>query len=87
MPILVDAERFSLSSDELHAALQEVNVIARRYFYPLLTDFGCYQDATIRGDLAVANAAAQRVICLPLYPDLDHETIETISEMIRSLGE
>jgi dTDP-4-amino-4,6-dideoxygalactose transaminase len=82
MPILVDSERFGLSRDELHAALQEHNVIARRYFYPLLTDFGCYQDATIRGDLAVGAAAAPNVLCLPQKKDLDHETICRIASKI-----
>ena len=52
--------------------LKEQGIYARRYFYPLITDFPMYRSlpSAARANLPVAANAAERVLCLPIYPVL-----------------
>lgn len=82
-PILVDAN-FPLSRDALFEKLRENHIFARRYFFPLISDFPMYQGlpSAHRGNLPVATIAAQQVLCLPIYPGLERAQIERITELI-----
>ena len=53
------------------ALREKCNVVARRYFYPLLTDFTPYRHA--QGTCPVAEDAARRVLTLPTYYGLSAE--------------
>lgn len=70
-PILVEND-YPLSRDELYEKLKESGIFVRRYFYPLITEFSMYRNmpSAVAGNLPVANTAAQKVICLPIYPAL-----------------
>jgi dTDP-4-amino-4,6-dideoxygalactose transaminase len=46
--------------------LREQGIIARRYFYPLISDFDMYRDAPGADHLPVARRMADTVLCLPL---------------------
>jgi dTDP-4-amino-4,6-dideoxygalactose transaminase len=83
-PILVDAD-YPLSRDGLYQKLKDNNIFARRYFYPLITDFPMYRGmlSAQRENLPVATAAAQKVLCLPIYPALVHDDIRRIVEIIQ----
>lgn len=85
-PILVDAS-YPLSRDALFKLLKEAGVFARRYFYPLITDFPMYRGlpSARSGNLPVAADAASKVICLPLYPNLALEDQERIVDLIRRM--
>ena len=39
---------FGLTRDQLYLKLREYNVLARRYFYPLVPDFACYRGMLVR---------------------------------------
>lgn len=73
-PILVDAD-YPLSRDALYQKLKDNNIYARRYFYPLISDFPMYRGipSAHRENLPVATAAAQKVLCLPIYPTLTRQ--------------
>ena len=83
-PILVGAD-YRLSRDALYQELKENNIFARRYFYPLITDFPMYRGmpSAHRDNLPVATSAALQVMCLPIYPALDatdqHQIIKLIA--------
>lgn len=82
-PILVD-KRYRESRDALYFRLREHGIHARRYFYPLITDFPMYRglpSATV-ANLPVAHRVAQQVICLPIYPDLGEPDQRRIFELI-----
>jgi len=70
-PILVQPD-YPLSRDELYQKLKEHGIHARRYFYPLISDFPMYRSmpSAHRENLPVATTAAQKVLCLPIYPNL-----------------
>jgi dTDP-4-amino-4,6-dideoxygalactose transaminase len=74
--------------DTLHQRLKDNQVFARRYFYPLISAFEAYNRLpSARPDrLPVATAAADAVLCLPIYPGLSDEDIDFIANMIRGEG-
>lgn len=84
-PILVDPA-YPLSRDELHARLKAHGILARRYFFPLISDQPMYRDlpSARRGELQVAAEAADRILCLPLFHDLPAFEQERIIEVIRT---
>ncbi|MEY3941468.1 MAG: hypothetical protein RIR07_354 [Bacteroidota bacterium] len=85
-PVLVGPD-YALSRDELYDALKNHNVFARRYFYPLITEFPMYQGmpSAQRENLPVAFDAAQKVLCLPIFPDLSAEDQAEIIRLIQTL--
>ncbi len=82
-PILVDGD-YPLSRDGLNLALRGHGIHPRRYFYPLISDFPMYRGlpSAHRDNLPVATATAQKVLCLPIYPGLDMETIQEVARLI-----
>jgi dTDP-4-amino-4,6-dideoxygalactose transaminase len=83
-PIFVGAE-YPLARDALYERLRAVDVFARRYFYPLISDFPMYRQ--MRGsepdNLPVARRAALEVLCLPIHPDLEEPDVERVLAAIR----
>lgn len=82
-PILVEPD-YPLSRDALYQKLKDHNIFARRYFYPLITDFPMYRGipSAQRDLLPIATAAAQKVLCLPIYPNLTSQDQYRIIELI-----
>jgi len=78
----VDAERFGCSRDELNAGLRELNMISRRYFYPLCSDIPPYSAHPSAQDLPVAALAATECLALPFHSGMDEATVNTICDAI-----
>jgi dTDP-4-amino-4,6-dideoxygalactose transaminase len=84
-PIEIDEEQFGMSRDALYEALKKYNILSRRYFYPLLCDFPCYRSIAFKDPLKTARRVSERILCLPIYPDLAIEDVVRISECIAFL--
>ena len=82
-PILVSSCH-TLGRDGLYEYLKQNRVHARRYFYPLISDFPMYRGlASARHDnLPHAKKAAEGILCLPIYPDLDVLDQDRIIDLI-----
>jgi dTDP-4-amino-4,6-dideoxygalactose transaminase len=82
-PILV-GDTYPLSRDSLYEYLKTKQIFSRRYFFPLITDFSMYQTGNDEKILMLPNAqsAAQRILCLPIYPEL---STDEQSRVIQSL--
>ncbi|MFC5475991.1 dTDP-4-amino-4,6-dideoxy-D-glucose aminotransferase VioA [Paraherbaspirillum soli] len=82
-PILVRPD-YPLSRDALFQKLRDCGVFARRYFYPLISDFPMYRGlpSAAQSNLPVAGKAASEVICLPIYPTLSGEQVDFILNII-----
>ena len=82
-PLLVDAD-YPLSRDALYQMLKDNNIYARRYFYPLISDFSMYRGilSAHYDNLPIATDAAQKVLCLPIYPALEDSQIKTVTQLI-----
>lgn len=81
-PILIDAHSFGKTRDATYELMKEFNLFPRRYFYPLVCDFGCYQHLP-RGELKVANKVANGVICLPIHTQMSEDDVEHVADIIR----
>lgn len=83
-PILVE-EDYPLSRDELYQKLKDHGINARRYFYPLISDFPMYRGlpSSAPSNLPVATEAAQRVLSLPIYPMLDNADQSRVIEVLQ----
>ncbi|CAI8813178.1 dTDP-4-amino-4,6-dideoxy-D-glucose transaminase [Pseudomonas zeae] len=71
--------------DFVYEGLKRENIFARKYFYPLVTDFECYRDAHKSSDVPHAVVAAQEVLCLPFYGELYEHDVERIAKRIVQL--
>jgi dTDP-4-amino-4,6-dideoxygalactose transaminase len=85
-PILVESD-YRVSRDELYQELRNQEIYARRYFYPLISDFPMYRGlpSAHRGNLPVAADARSKIICLPIYPTLGSDEQERVVEVIKGL--
>jgi len=86
MPVEVDEKEFGMSRDQLYMELKKFNVMTRRYFYPLVSDFACYRNVQIQDPLTVARGVAERILCLPSYSDLEIKTVAGICDQIISIN-
>ncbi len=84
-PIMVN-EDFALTRDELYELLKDNHIMARRYFYPLISSFFMYKfaESASRKNLPVAHQLAEKVICLPLYPGLEESIQNKIAGLIKN---
>lgn len=84
-PIFVNEEQYGISRDALYEKMRANNVLGRRYFYPLITDFEPYKDipSANPANLPVANKIANQVICLPMHHALSEEDIKRVIDSIR----
>lgn len=83
-PILVE-DGFPLGRDGLYQLLRDHDIYTRRYFYPLISEFPTYRGlpSAIPSNLPVATDVSQRVLCLPIYPDLDEATQDRVITLVR----
>jgi dTDP-4-amino-4,6-dideoxygalactose transaminase len=83
-PVLIEKD-YGLTRDELYEELKVHGIYSRRYFYPLISDFPMYRGypSASKDHLMCANQIAEKVLCLPIYPDLKAEQLERIIEIIR----
>jgi dTDP-4-amino-4,6-dideoxygalactose transaminase len=82
-PLLVQHD-YTISRDELYGRLKDHGIAARRYFYPLISDFPMYRGlpSAQRSNLPVAATAASQVLCLPIYPGLEMSTVDMVCDLI-----
>lgn len=85
--IRVDKDEYGLTRDEVYEKLKEYNVISRRYFYPLCSNFQCYRDLPSAevSRLPVANKVADTVLSLPLHGRLQIDDVEKICDIIKGI--
>ena len=84
-PVLIDKDKFGKSRDEVYELLKEYNIFARRYFYPLISNFEPYKTlkSSSEKNLKTANKVSYEVLCLPIYVELSNEDIFKIVNLIK----
>ena len=85
-PIFVDAEQYGMTRDKLYFKMKEKNILGRRYFYPLISDFSTYKSlpSAASENLPIAKRTADSVICLPIHHNLTNQEVEIVlNEIIR----
>jgi len=86
MPIEVHSKEFGLTRDELYEKLKKYNIYSRRYFYPLVPDFACYQSVFVKDPLSIARRVAKTILTLPIYHDLNLKDVQKICDVIKMIS-
>jgi len=83
-PIFIDSEKYGMTRDELYTKMKSANILGRRYFYPLISEFSTYRglDSARPDNLPNAHRMANSVICLPMHHALGEEDLERIIGVI-----
>lgn len=83
-PIFIDAEKYGMTRDELYFKMKSANVLGRRYFYPLISEFSTYRalESAAPKNLPNAHKMADCVICLPMHHGLSDEDIQRTLDCI-----
>lgn len=81
MPV-VFGDAFGRTRDEVYDALMAQDIHARKYFYPLTTDFSCYAGRFDSSATPIAADIANRVLTLPMYADLALEDVDRICDIV-----
>lgn len=74
--------------DKVYNELIKENINSRKYFYPLTSDYNFLKDNkeySKENDLINARIISDGILCLPLYPDLELETVDKIVNVISNL--
>lgn len=83
-PCFVDADKYGMTRDELYFKMKDSNILGRRYFYPLISEFSTYKGCSgaNKDNLENAHKMADSVICLPMHHALAEEDINRTIELI-----
>ena len=81
-PLVFDG--YKKTRDQVFEELKTHNIFARKYFYPLTSTFNCYKDRYNADQTPAAKHIAERVLTLPLYPDLNIGDIDRICQIIKN---
>lgn len=78
-PVFVEPE-YPLSRDALYERLKNHGILARRYFYPLVSSFPMYRglSSATPEQLPHAYEIGRQIICLPIFPDLSEQDQESV---------
>lgn len=85
-PILVDEKYYSMNRDDLYYQLNERGVQALRHFYPLTSEFSCYNRLKSKNNTPVAKWVSEHILLLPLFADLQKVQVEYICDLIKKLN-
>lgn len=81
LPVLFE-DTFGETRDEVFDALAAEGINARKYFYPLISDYECYKDLYDSAQTPVAKYVAQHIMTLPIYADLAIEDVDRICSVV-----
>lgn len=74
-PVIFPSEDFLIRAKDL---LNQNQIYPRRYFYPCLNELPYVNYVPV----PVAESISARVLCLPLYPELEFESVKKIVQLI-----
>jgi dTDP-4-amino-4,6-dideoxygalactose transaminase len=82
-PIRIGSD-FPMSRDALYDYMKKRGVHPRRYFYPLISSFSMYSNFPSADPARFPNAvaAAEEILCLPIYPDLSDASVTRIITLL-----
>lgn len=85
----VDPEEFGASRDDLYERLKQRKIFARKYFWPICTDYECYRGMPIHSqdDIPVAERIKTTLLCLPFHSGTTSDHVEVIAETIAELAQ
>ena len=84
-PIFVDSKKYGMTRDELYFKSREVDILSRRYFYPLISEFSTYRglESAKPENLPNAHKLADTVLCLPMHHELSESDLARIIDLVK----
>lgn len=81
MPVVFEDE-FGATRDDVYEALLARDIHARKYFYPLISDYECYRGHFDSSRTPVAQHVAERVLTLPMFADLALDDVDLVCDVV-----
>lgn len=81
-PVVFDEKILGKNRDDIAKALESENIFARKYFYPITSDFTAIREKCSPAYTPVAKRISENVLTLPLYAELSFEDIDRICDTI-----
>ncbi|MCR5419587.1 MAG: DegT/DnrJ/EryC1/StrS family aminotransferase [Lachnospiraceae bacterium] len=85
-PVVFEPDKFGADRDFVFERLYENGIMARKYFYPATNAMTCYEGRFNSYDTPVAGKISERVLTLPIYPELEPAEVDRICKVIRECG-
>lgn len=79
-PVVFDGVQYTC--EDVLTRLRAEGINARRYFYPLTSEFSCWEKREGEANTPVAKYVSERVLCLPFYPELSDADTERICRVV-----
>lgn len=85
--VRVDANTCGKTRDQIYDGLKEFNIHARKYFYPLCSEYSCYHQlpSAHPDNLPVAHRVASEVLSLPFFGALSDDDAHRICDVLMYL--
>lgn len=86
MPIQVD-DTCRVTRDRMYESLKEQGIFARKYFYPLITEFAMYRNfpSVIASDFPIAKKLSSSILCLPISGSMSAHEQERVVNAVLSI--
>lgn len=83
-PVRIREEACGVSRNRLVEGLRAFNIYARKYFYPLCSEYSCYRmlPSASSAYLPAAHRVADEIMCLPFYGALPDGSVHRICDVI-----
>lgn len=79
-PIVFDG--YHKNRNQIYTELKAQRIYSRKYFYPITPYAQCYRDTYGNANVPTAAYISDRILTLPLYPDLSLEAVNKICDII-----
>lgn len=81
-PVVFHEDILGYDREKVYASLQKENIYARRYFYPLISDYQCYRNKFNSDRTPIAQYISDRILTLPLYADISIDDVDRICRIV-----
>lgn len=83
-PIFIEKNKFGRSRDDIEDMLKKENILTRKYFSPLISQYTLFSkdNAYNVNATPIAQTASNNVLCLPLYGALELNNVDKICKVI-----
>lgn len=82
LPVVFEEQKFGMNRDMVSDKLAKCGIYARKYFYPLTSEFKAFEGSVSIQETPVAKWVSDRVLTLPLYAGLEVEEVDRVCDII-----
>ncbi len=86
MPVEIDENTAGYTRDDLYRFLQTKKIVARKYFYPLVTDYECYKERFDSSLTPAARQISRRILTLPIAASMTEKEVERCCRALQEMA-